>query len=43
MAQGKITIEDTNDMIEIVGKLTKEGVCFEAFKKDGNWIINITG
>lgn len=41
--QGKITCESTDQMVEIVTKLTVSGVLFNVEKKDGNWMIYITG
>jgi hypothetical protein len=41
--QGKIVCKSTDEMVEVITKLTVSGVFFDVEKKDGNWTIYITG
>jgi hypothetical protein len=41
--QGKIECKSTDQMVEVVTKLTVSGVMFNVESKDGLWIIYITG
>ena len=40
---GKIICKDTDEMVEIVAKLTREGVLFDSMVSDGSWTIFIQG
>jgi hypothetical protein len=39
----KITAETTEDMIEIVYGLVTKGLMFSAVRKNGVWVIELTG
>jgi len=40
---GTIKTNNIGEMVEIVARLTKEGIGFEVRKNSGYWIIEMTG
>ena len=38
-----IRTEDINEMVEIAAGLTRAGIGFNSYKKQGTWIIELTG
>jgi len=43
MALGKIKVEDIDDMTEIVAGLVRQAICFEVYKENGYYVIELSG
>ena len=39
----KITVDTLDEMTDIVNNLVRKGLGFDSYKKDGRWIIELTG